>query len=71
MEIKKPITVARIEFCNSLTDLINNSMLPAFVIEPILKDMLLDIKAMAQKQLENDYKSYQELLEKQNKEINK
>ena len=42
-QIMKPMSVARAEFINSLTDLINNSMLPPFIIEPILKDMYNDI----------------------------
>ena len=67
-KIEKPITVARAEFINGVTMLINESGLPAFVIEPILKDMLYDIKVVAQKQLEHDTKIYQDkLLESDNK----
>ena len=61
------MSVARAEFINSLTDLINNSMLPPFVIEPILKDMYNDIHMVAQRQYEADVKRYNEELKKQNK----
>jgi hypothetical protein len=61
--IMKPMSVARAEFINSLTDLINNSMLPPFVIEPILKDMFNDIHMVAQRQYEADNKRYNEQLE--------
>lgn len=61
--IQKPITVARAEFIENLTSLINTSGLPSFMIEPILKDFLSDIRLMAQQQLETDRKRYNELLE--------
>lgn len=61
-EIRKPLSVARTEFINSLTDLINNSNLPAFIIEPILKDLCHDIQLLAQRQTEADLKRYNESL---------
>lgn len=63
-QIMKPMSVARAEFINSLTDLINNSMLPPFIIEPILKDMYNDIHMVAQRQYEIDNKKYLEQLNK-------
>lgn len=67
-EIMKPMSVLRAEFINSLTDLINNSKLPAFVVEAVLKDMYADIKMVSQRQLESDYKKYQEMIERDNTE---
>lgn len=61
-DIQKPITVARSEFINSMATLINESGLPPFIIEPVLKDMLYDVKIMAQKQLEQDTARYHEML---------
>lgn len=61
-EIQKPITVARAEFIAGMTSLINNSGLPPFIIEPIMKDMLYDVRVMAQKQLEQDTARYHEML---------
>lgn len=64
-QIMKPMSVARAEFINSLTDLINNCMLPPFILEPILKDMCNDIHIVAQRQYEADIKKYNEELKKQ------
>lgn len=63
-EIQKPITIARAEFVSDMTSLINNSGLPPFIIEPILKDMLYDVKLMAQRQLEQDTARYNEMIAK-------
>lgn len=65
-KIMKPMSVARAEFIDSLTDLINNSMLPPFVIEPILKDMYNDIHMVSQRQYEAEVKRYNEELSRQN-----
>lgn len=56
----KPLTLVRAEFIENLTNLINDSMLPAFVIETILEDTYLRVKAVAQRQYENDKKRYEE-----------
>lgn len=64
MEIKKPLSVARAEFISMLTNLVNDSALPYFVIEPILKDMYNDVRVLSQRQYEADSKMYQEQLEK-------
>lgn len=60
--VMKPITVVRSEFINGLTTLINESGLPPFVIEPVLKDMLYDVRMMAQRQLDKDMQAYHEML---------
>lgn len=54
----KPITVAREEFVASLVDLCNNSGLPFFVLEGILKDTLSEVHSAAVKQYEADLKKY-------------
>lgn len=58
MSMQKPITVARYDFINAMTDLINNSNLPPFVVESILKDFHSDVKILAQQQLESDMERY-------------
>lgn len=63
-QIMKPMTVARHEFVSALTDLVNNSQLPAFVLEAVLKDVYMDIKLIAQRQLENDLKRYKDAKKK-------
>lgn len=61
--ILKPMSVARKEFINNLTDLINGCMLPPFIIEDVLKDTYHKICVIANKQLEDDTKRYQSALE--------
>lgn len=60
--IVKPITLIRQEFVDTLVDEINNCPLPMFVIEPILQDLLDQVRTAAQKQYEADKKQYEEQL---------
>ena len=60
--IVKPITLIRQEFVDTLVEEINNCQLPMFVIEPILQDLLNQVKDVAQKQYEADKKQYEEQL---------
>lgn len=61
--MNKPITIVREEFIEGLTNLINNSGLPAFILEPVLRDTYNKVKAAERQQLENDKKRYQEMLD--------
>ena len=61
-KVMKPMSVARSEFIQSLTNLINENTLPLFVIESILKDMYSDVRSLSQRQLEIDLKNYREAL---------
>lgn len=58
-QIIKPMSIARHEFIGNLTDLINSSMLPPFVIEDILRDTYNKISILSKQQLEEDMKRYQ------------
>ena len=60
MNNKKPITVAREEFINNIVELCNNSGLPFFVIEDVLKNLIQETHIAAKQQLEEDKKRYQE-----------
>lgn len=62
--IVKPLSVVRSEFIQSLTDLINNSALPPFIVESILKDMYADVRTLSQRQLEIDSRNYYEAVNK-------
>ena len=64
-ELNKPITIVRAEFVSNLTKLINESSLPPFIIEPILKDMYVEIRNIAQKQYESDKARYEQSKHKQ------
>ena len=61
-EIIKPLSVVRYEFIEDLTALINGSNLPAYIVEPILKDMYLEAKTMAKIQYEKEKEIYEESL---------
>lgn len=58
----KPITVAQQEFISTLANLINTSSLPAFIIEPILKDMYNEVRDAAKRQYINDKNRYEQAL---------
>jgi len=57
--IVKPITLIRQEFVDTLVEEINNCQLPMFVIEPILQDLLDQVKSVAKKQYEADKAQYE------------
>jgi hypothetical protein len=63
--LNKPVTVVRAEFISNLTNLINESKLPLFVVEPILKDVYLEVRDASQKQYEHDLMNYNQLKQKQ------
>lgn len=60
----KPMSVARRDFISEITDVINNSMLPPFVIEDVLKDVYNKICILSRQQLEEDEKRYAESIKK-------
>lgn len=74
MEVRKPSSVARMEFIDSVRYIINDSGLPPYVIEPILKDMCNQLEIETQKQYQRDNALYQkqlkEELENENKDVN-
>lgn len=59
MIINKPLTIARQEFIESLLDLCNNSSLPYFCMESIIKDILSEIHQASVKQYEMDKDNYE------------
>ena len=60
--MNKPSTIIYEEFKQELASLINNSGLPAFIIEPVLRDYLTEIKALAQRQYQMDKAEYEKSL---------
>lgn len=59
-QLVKPITIKHQEFIQNLTDMINSSGLPCFVIESVLVSMLHDVSALAKQQYELDMKRFEE-----------
>lgn len=60
--MNKPTSIVREEFKNNLVNLINDSGLQMFIIEPILQSVLAEVRAVANAQLEMDKKRYEESL---------
>ena len=61
--MEKPIMLVREEFVQNISNVINQSGLPAFVIEPILKDILVDITQIARRDYEQSKAEYEASLE--------
>lgn len=62
-KIEKPITVIRQEFIDAISNAINNSNLPLFVVEPILRDVYLEVKSLSQKQYEIEKAEYEKTIQ--------
>lgn len=62
-KIQKPISIVREEFISRLIEIINQVHLPAFIIESVLKDLYLESKSMAKRQLEIDKEMYNHSLQ--------
>ena len=58
----KPSTIVYEEFKQNLASLINNSGLPAFIIETVLRDYLNETQIMAQRQYIADKTAYEKAL---------
>lgn len=63
--ITKPATVAIYELKKGIIDTINNSGLPAEVIKYVLADIANSLNELAQQQLQEDMRIYQENLAKE------
>ncbi len=61
-QIRKPLTVARQEFLENLANIINESELPAFIIGDILNNVLSEVRALAERQYNNDKENYEKSL---------
>ena len=60
--MNKPSTVIYEEFKQELANLINNSGLPAFIVEHVLQDYLGEVKMVAQRQYQSDKAAYETAL---------
>ena len=54
----KPITIVRQEFIEKTLDLINNTLLPCFVMEDTLRLLIDDLHNASVKQLQEDMNKY-------------
>lgn len=60
--INKPITLIIEDFKKDLVDQINNSNLPIFIIESIVKDVYFEIKEVSKNKTEQDRVAYESSL---------
>lgn len=63
--MNKPITVVYEDFKYALANLINNSGLPAFMIEPILQSYLNETRIAIERQYKFDKEQYENSLIKE------
>lgn len=64
-----PITIAKDEYIKELVNITNESGLPFFVVEYILRDFLTDLHDASQKQADADRKKYQDMLSLRKEEM--
>lgn len=64
--MEKPISLKLKEFRDNAVGLINTSGLPLFVIEPILKDILGQVKTKLDQEYLQDKANYEKFLAEQN-----
>ena len=68
-EIMKPAILLKEDFTKNLIELCNNSGLPLFVVEYILKDVYMEVKAVVKKQYESDLAKYKSDLAKHEQSV--
>lgn len=68
--MNKPFTVAYEDFKQELANLINNSNLPALVIENVLQDYLIETRNIARKQYLSDKEQYEKSLSETKEKTN-
>lgn len=66
IEINKPTSIVKEEFVKNLYSLISQTKFPPFLVELILKDVLVNIKEMSKIQYEKDNVEYYKMLDAQN-----
>lgn len=62
INMNKPMSMVREEFKQDLIDLVNNSGLHLFIVEPILQEILTEVRVTAKNQYELDKKRYEEYM---------
>lgn len=68
MNNNKPITLIREDFIHNIVDLCNNSDLPFFIIEDVLKNLLQEIHSANLQQIEEDKQRYEAQTKPKSKE---
>ncbi len=69
MEVKKPLNIAIEDFKMDMSKLVGEAKLPAYILEPIIKELYNECAMMAQQELEKARQEYATACEAQaNKE---
>lgn len=63
--MEKPISIKIKEFENDAVNLVNTSGLPLFVVEPILKKVLVAVQNKAEQEYQQDRMRYEQSLNEQ------
>lgn len=58
MEIKKPLNIAIEDFKMDMSNLIGEAKLPAYILEPIIKELYNECAALARQELERARQEY-------------
>lgn len=59
----KPATILQREFREKIVTAVNESNLPAFVLRPILEQVLAEVKTIEEQQYQNDKAEYEKSIE--------
>lgn len=68
--MEKPISLKLRDFKNDAVNLVNNSGLPLFIIEPILKDIYNAVQAKVEQEYQQDKVKYEQSLNEEKGEDN-
>lgn len=60
--MEKPLSVKKKEFEVGLVNLINESRLPAFIVETVLKDTYLQVKIEVEKEYKTELQAFEDQL---------
>lgn len=64
--IQKPLALRKEEYIQILTQATNNSGLPMFILEYVLKELLLEVSSLAKEELKMSQNQYEEMISEQN-----
>jgi len=56
--MEKPITLTIFETKKKIAEIIQESSLPIYIIEPIMRELYVDIKTMNEQKLQEDMEKY-------------
>lgn len=67
-KIYKPMSLEKEELIKGIASHINNSELPLFIIESILKELLMEVTVAAKQQAAEERAQYEQMLKEQSEQ---